>query len=159
MPYADPALQRAAEKRYYLRNKEVCKARAYAAGKSEKHKAWQKEWARRRYEDPKTGAYLTAIAKTNQILRGDINGRFGSKYIGLLGCSPEQFREHLERQFLPGMTWQNRGRRRGEWQVDHIRPGTAFDLTDEAQFAQFFHYTNTRPLWGHDNISRRHRNA
>lgn len=68
----------------------------------------------------------------------------------LLGCSSQQLREHLERQFLPGMTWDNYGKH--GWHVDHVRPCASFDLTDPEQQHQCFHYTNLQPLWAADNI-------
>lgn len=66
----------------------------------------------------------------------------------LLGCSIQEFHQHLESQFLPGMTWGNRS----EWHIDHIKPCAAFDLTNEEERKACFHYTNLRPLWKKDNL-------
>lgn len=57
---------------------------------------------------------------------------------------------HLEAQFAPGMTWENRG----EWHVDHIRPLASFDLTDPEQLRTASHYTNLQPLWASDNLAK-----
>jgi len=38
----------------------------------------------------------------------------------------EQMLVHLEKQFKPGMTWDNQGK---EWEIDHIIPFAAFDLS------------------------------
>lgn len=57
---------------------------------------------------------------------------------------------HLESQFEPGMTWENRRK----WHIDHIIPCAAFDLTDTEQQRACFHYTNLRPLWASENISK-----
>lgn len=65
----------------------------------------------------------------------------------LLGCDPEQFKDWLESKFLPGMSWSNYG----QWEIDHVRPCASFDLTDNEQAAQCFHYTNTQPMWRTDN--------
>lgn len=70
--------------------------------------------------------------------------------IKLLGCSIEHFMVHLESQFEPGMTWENRRK----WHIDHIIPCAAFDLTDTEQQRACFHYTNLRPLWASENISK-----
>ncbi len=70
--------------------------------------------------------------------------------VKLLGCSLTVFKEHLESLFLPGMTWDNHG----EWHIDHIKPLTAFDLTDTEQLKIVCHYTNMQPLWASDNISK-----
>lgn len=65
----------------------------------------------------------------------------------LIGCAPADFVAHIEAQFLPDMTWENRS----EWHLDHKLPCKHFDLTDPAQQSACFHYTNIRPLWGKDN--------
>lgn len=73
------------------------------------------------------------------------------RLVRFLGCSMPQFMNHLEMLFEPGMTWENRGR---GWHVDHIRPLSSFDLTDQAQAAKACHYTNLQPLWAFDNLSK-----
>jgi hypothetical protein len=81
------------------------------------------------------------------LLRADTTKKSSSAK--LLGCSASQVRAHLEAQFLPGMTWENWTM--DGWHVDHIRPCASFDLTDEDQQRQCFHYTNLQPLWAEDN--------
>lgn len=71
----------------------------------------------------------------------------------LVGCSQSDLVLWLERQFLDGMSWENRSL----WHVDHIVPLSAFDLTCEDQQRVAFHYTNLRPLWAKENIVKRDR--
>jgi hypothetical protein len=66
----------------------------------------------------------------------------------LIGCSIPELRERLQQQFQPGMSWDNHG----QWHIDHRRPCAAFDLSDPAQQAQCFHFTNLQPLWALDNL-------
>jgi hypothetical protein len=80
------------------------------------------------------------------------NGRKAYRLTELLGCTIADFRAHIETRWLPGMTWENWGRKRGCWQLDHIRPVSSFDFTDPAQQFTCFHYTNYQPLWAIDNI-------
>jgi len=47
-------------------------------------------------------------------------------------------------QFKEGMTWDNHG---VVWEIDHIIPLAAFDLTRKDQQMLANHYTNLRPLW------------
>lgn len=72
--------------------------------------------------------------------------------IELLGCTREQLKAHLERQFTSGMSWDNYGIK--GWHIDHKRPCAAFDLTDPAQQRECFHYTNLQPLWAKDNLAK-----
>lgn len=71
--------------------------------------------------------------------------------LDLIGCSFEEFRNHIERQFLPGMTWENLGRQPGTWQLDHIEPCCSFDLLNPEDQKKAFHYTNVQPLWYEDH--------
>lgn len=70
----------------------------------------------------------------------------------LIGCNMNHLRAHIESQFAPGMSWKNYSY--NTWHIDHIKPCNTFDLTDPAQQRQCFHYTNLRPLWAKDNLSR-----
>lgn len=70
--------------------------------------------------------------------------------LGLLGCSVDQLRDHLQKQFVPGMSWDNYG----TWHIDHIRPCASFDLTDVGQQQICFNYRNLQPLWGSENIKK-----
>ena len=65
-----------------------------------------------------------------------------------LGCTFIEAKEYLQRQFKVGMTWENYAT---EWEIDHIMPLAAFDLTNPAHIKQASHYTNLRPLWKADN--------
>lgn len=85
-----------------------------------------------------------------QTRRGD--WRADSQIGRLVDCSKPALIAHFERLFQPGMSWENYGR--GGWEIDHILPCNTFDLTDPRQEAACFHYTNLRPLWRPDNLSR-----
>ena len=80
-----------------------------------------------------------------------IKGKSKSKHtIELLGCSVEELKIHLEKQFVKDMNWQNYG----QWHIDHIKPCSSFDLTDPEQQKLCFHYSNLQPLWAKDNIKK-----
>lgn len=72
-----------------------------------------------------------------------------------LGCSIDEFVRHIESQFVPGMSWENRGNK--GWHIDHIIPLAAFDLKDPQQRRQACHYTNMQPLWAKENMSKKAR--
>jgi len=66
----------------------------------------------------------------------------------LLDCSIEFFKQHLEKQFKPGMSWNNYGK----WHIDHIIPCARFNLSNPEEQKKCFHYTNLRPLWAEENL-------
>lgn len=66
----------------------------------------------------------------------------------LCGCSWDSLVRHIEAQFCARMSWRNYGK---AWHIDHIIPCASFDLRDQAQQRQCFHYTNLRPLWARAN--------
>ena len=71
----------------------------------------------------------------------------------LLGATIPEVKEHLEKRFKPGMSWDNYGFY--GWHVDHIRPLISFDLTKEEEQKKAFHYTNLQPLWAKENQQKR----
>lgn len=75
-----------------------------------------------------------------------------SSYFDTLGYSPEQLIEHLEKQFIDNMSWDNYGK----WHVDHILPITSFEFetVDDNEFKKCWSLENLRPLWGPENISK-----
>lgn len=72
-----------------------------------------------------------------------------------LGCSIQEFKQHIESLWLPGMTWDNWSK--DGWHIDHIEPISKFDLSDPEQLKKACHYTNMQPLWAKDNLSKGNR--
>jgi hypothetical protein len=71
-----------------------------------------------------------------------------SKNEHLLGCKFEDLKNHIEKQFTSGMTWNNYGK----WHIDHIIP---LDIAkSEKELLPLLHYTNLQPLWALDNIKK-----
>jgi hypothetical protein len=70
----------------------------------------------------------------------------------LLGCSIDFLKQHLEKQFTKGMTWNNYGRK--GWVIDHIRPCASFNMSKLSEQKKCFHYINLQPLWAIDNLSK-----
>lgn len=66
----------------------------------------------------------------------------------VIGCDYETLKNHIESQFKPGMTWENKG----QWQIDHIFPLSK--AIDEQHLIELCHYTNIRPLWSSENQSK-----
>lgn len=68
-----------------------------------------------------------------------------------LGISVSGFRLHIESQFTGDMSWQNYGI---AWELDHIYPLSACDLTDRVQFLAVCNYRNYRPLSPEENLAK-----
>jgi hypothetical protein len=95
--------------------------------------------------------YLVGLIR-NRVYSALKNYKEGKKLhtMEYVGCNVEQLRNHLESQFVDGMTWENQG----DWHIDHIRPCASFDLSNEDERQRCFHYTNLQPLWATDNLSK-----
>ena len=85
---------------------------------------------------------LFGLLRKSLISKGDM-GRTHE----LIGCSLEELGQHLRSLYKPEMTDENYG----EWHVDHIRPCASFELGNEEQLRECFHYTNLQPLWAEEN--------
>lgn len=68
----------------------------------------------------------------------------------LVGCSVEELKSHLERQFTNGMSWDNRA----SWHIDHYVPVSVFDLTNPEEQAWAFNWRNLRPMYMRENIQK-----
>lgn len=79
-------------------------------------------------------------------------GEKAAKTFDLLGCSLKHFISYIEGLMESGMTWENYGR--DGWEIDHVLPCAAFDLTKPSEQRKCFHYTNTQPMWAKDNRSK-----
>lgn len=82
-------------------------------------------------------------------------GKQGSSWEALVGYTKDDLVAHLEKQFLPGMSWD----RREEFHIDHIVPLASFrfETADDPEFRAAWALTNLRPLWALENISKNDR--
>lgn len=116
-----------------------------------KKECWRRAHERmKRTPELKIKFYLRK--RIRKILGNKAQRGFSLRTTELIGCTLPELRAHIERQFLPGMTWENRGN--DGWHIDHIIPLSSFDLlTPEGQKAAN-HYTNLQPLWADDNLAK-----
>ncbi len=157
---------------YYAQNKSMWRTRAahVMADPERRTRKISMERLRRSTSEYKERARARARARawrahhpetTNETLRRKLRARMrcAIRHLNceragfthdLLGCTLEDCRQHIERQFLPGMTWNTYG----AWHIDHIVPCAWFDLTDLQQQRKCFHYSNLQPLWARDNITK-----
>ena len=84
----------------------------------------------------------------------------GHRWEKLVGYTVDKLREHIEMQFEPWMNWDNWGilnNNKNKWQIDHIRPISSFDITDEKceNFRKCWSLKNLRPLKASENIRKK----
>jgi hypothetical protein len=150
---------------YYTENKDQLTEKmreSYENNRSfrlEKQKAYQSEHKAESREYRKTRYKNDINFRISVNLRNRLNKSLHSKRkvgsaVKDLGCSIDFLKKYLESQFLPGMSWENHGTNPDNWQIDHIRPLSSFDLSDRYQFLRACHYTNLQPLWAPDNWSK-----
>jgi hypothetical protein len=75
-----------------------------------------------------------------------------SRTAEILGCTVENFVQHLQSQFKPGMTLENHGHGPGKWNIDHIVPISS--ARTEEEIYKLNHYTNFQPLWWEENMAK-----
>jgi hypothetical protein len=67
----------------------------------------------------------------------------------IVGCSPEFLKEHIEKQFTEGMSWDLLGK---HIHIDHIIPLSS--SKNENELYELCRYTNLQPLWAEDNLKK-----
>lgn len=122
----------------------------YRKDNKERIALYKKNWERLNKNDLHIKVTRNLRRRIAHVLKGETKS---ASTLELLGCSFEEFIHRLESQFIPGMTWENYGR--NGWHIDHITPCYKFDLSNPEEQRKCFHYTNQRPLWAKDNLTRR----
>jgi hypothetical protein len=69
-----------------------------------------------------------------------------NKTFNIVGCTPQELKEYLEKKFTDEMSWGNYG----QWHIDHKIPLSSAISDDDVY--KLCHYTNLQPLWSEDNI-------
>ena len=62
-----------------------------------------------------------------------------------LGCSKDEFNNHIASLFRSGMSWDNRD----EFEIDHAIPLS--EVKEIGDIKKLWHYSNLQPLWGWEN--------
>lgn len=126
----------------------------------ERYRSYSKQYNKDHREELTTKANHKRHNNTQHRIAHNLRNRLRDAILGKyktgsavadLGCSIEEFMQHLENHFQAGMTWDNYG---PYWHIDHIRPLCSFDLEDRDQFLQAAHWSNQQPLTAAENLSK-----
>ena len=81
-----------------------------------------------------------------------IKNKGGRQWESLVDYTKEDLVKHLEKQFKPGMTWDNYGK----WHIDHKIPIAAFNFTrpEHEDFKRCWSLKNLQPLWASENSAK-----
>ncbi len=107
-----------------------------------------------RYKNPICKLHKSISSRLRQSLKSKNLSKNRRKTENLIINTFQEIKEHLEKNFLPGMTWKNMGR--NGWHIDHIIPIEFFKFTstDDVEFKYLWSINNLQPLWEKDNESK-----
>lgn len=155
-------------KQYYQENKDKIRAREANRTVSEERKEYLRSYGKKWRSENQNYAndYQKERRAKDPLFRLIVNIRTRiwealdeqgftkrSKSNDILGCGFDEFKEHLEKQFEPWMTWENYGLYNGEpnygWDVDHIIPVSTGETEEE--IINLNNHKNLKPLCSYYN--------
>lgn len=140
----NPEAVKASKAKYSAKNKEIIKARK-AKWQKENPDAVKATNAKWQKENP---MYMFVRKSLRRVQSNWKGGRRKSEKI--LGYTYEALQAHIEKQFLKGMSWENRA----EWHIDHIIP-VSEHLKNGVEDPKVINcLSNLRPIWADENLSK-----
>tara|TARA_E500000318_G_scaffold105178_1_gene111819 strand:+ start:502 stop:1335 length:834 start_codon:yes stop_codon:yes gene_type:complete len=155
---------------YYLKNIDTIKEKAKEYRKNNKEKIdtrikkWNEE-NKERVKEVRNAKIKRRYAndeefKIRHILNSSIRKHLKKQKISkkssgleiIIGCTFNDLKKHIEKQFQDGMNWDNHGQ--FGWHIDHIKPVSKFDLRNKANQMKAYNFKNLQPLWWKDNIKK-----
>ncbi len=106
----------------------------------------------KRREDPIFRLNQNISRNMNHSLRNNNLSKNGRSWEYLVGYTTQDLKKHIEKQFQPGMSWDNYG----DWHIDHRIPRSFFVYTsvNDVEFKYCWGLGNLQPLWAFDNLSK-----
>ena len=115
----------------------------YMKAYNQAYKPRKNEWVKsKRSEDANFRMACNLRGRFHSFVKGD------AKTFDVLGMSMDVFRQWIQCQFEPGMTWDTYS---VEWELNHVLPVSSFDLDDPLQQHVCFGWTNFQPKFIADN--------
>ena len=139
-------------KDYNQENTERIKIRAKKY--NQEHREEYNEWQKERRKDPiiKLNCNISNAIRNSLKFKGI--SKAGRHWEDLVGYTVQELKGHIEKLFLPGMTWDNHSM--FGWHIDHIKQKCRFNIVEvgDSEFLECWSLKNLRPLWAKDNLSR-----
>jgi hypothetical protein len=143
-----------AQKKHMRTDKAIAARKRYQ--KTEKYRNNINKNAReRRKTDPIYSLVNNVRARLGNFLRVR-NMIKTNRTFKMVGCTPEFLKKHLEKQFYPHpttnekMTWKNHSKY--GWHVDHKLPMDLAMTSEDVE--ELSHYTNLQPMWATENLKK-----
>ena len=122
--------------------------------------AWNKKYSDRKTQkltNQKQAMKNNIVYRLSQMMSNYISERIkkhqpGISHKSTIGYTMEELKIHLEKQFLPGMTWENHSKY--GWHIDHKKPISSFkyESINDKEFKECWSLSNLQPLWYIDNL-------
>ena len=137
-------------KKYYQANKEkfIEYTKNWRLANREKKNETQRTYQNSRYKEDTLFNLTSRLRSRTLSAFKAMNMQKNTKTKQLLGCEYVELKEHIEKKFTDGMSWDNKS----EWHIDHIIPLSS--AKNEKELYKLCHYKNLQPLWAKDNLSK-----
>ena len=140
---------------YKAKNKEILAEKRKEKAITDKehiHEIQRNFYFRKKESDIRYVLSRRISANISTILRKKGGSKRGIHWEELVGYTIEDLIKHLEKQFVNGMSWENKGRY--GWHIDHKIPISAFNFSSptDLDFKRCWALKNLKPMWATDNI-------
>lgn len=165
---ANPEKKKALTKAWYNANREKvnAKSKLWRKNNRERAKELTETWNKanpvkkrayyKKYYIDKRNDYNFKVNRAVKcsIYRALRNDKNGNHWESLVGYTLDDLKNHLEKQFVGGMTWENYGKT--GWTIDHKIPVSVFNFTnsEHRDFKRCWSLKNLQPMWGIENYSK-----
>ena len=145
------SIQKSHRERPEIRRSNNVTKRKWKKNNVEKVRKYDREWKREWRKNPVNKLQANISSLVSRSLK-KTNVYKDSSYWECIGYTVNELKEHIEKQFTDGMTWDNYG----EWHIDHIKPKSAFnvEMFGDKEFMECWGLDNLQPLWAKDNLSK-----
>jgi len=137
-------------KKWYIKNKGDTKFKAF---RREERREYEREYKKKRYHSDILYKLSDIISSAIRLSLNEKGYTKKCRTYRILGCTYEEFKEHIESQWEDWMSWDNHGKYNGEgncgWDLDHIIPVSSAKC--EEDIIRLNHHSNIQPLCSYVN--------